>query len=254
MKIAGSVILRNMKHAARFTRAAPELTPPLDVELGDDEVLVGWYENVERFSGSVIVFTDEAMTFGTAASNRRLVYADVYKVNFPKKTIDTTHLTLETVHGTVAVVIANSLRGSDAYSLGGALRLLTSTPPDDTPVRPSIAGFPEAIEALRQRPGMCVSDTSYRGLVAYLEGFDAACHYGFLVGLREWLIVELDTGNNLAWPALLEMVADRRSVELSHDFLFDTLAAYWREVRCREGVRKAFARYEQWLLSQSWYR
>lgn len=118
MKIAGSVVLRYMRDTSRFTRASPASTPPLDVVLCDDEVLVGWYENDEPFRGSVIVFTDDAMTFGTAADHRRLAYANVVKSHFPEKTSETTHLTVTTTNGTEKILIAHSLRGRDAFCLG----------------------------------------------------------------------------------------------------------------------------------------
>ena len=121
MKIEGSVILRYMRDASRFTRASPELTPPIAVALQGDEMLVGWYVNDEPLCGAMIVFTDDAMTFGTLASHRRLAYTDVLKSHFPKKESETTHLMVTTTSGPVEIVIAHSLRGRDAFCLGLAL-------------------------------------------------------------------------------------------------------------------------------------
>ncbi len=125
MKIAGSVILRYMRDASRFTRAAPELTPPIAVALHGDEILVGWYVNDEPFSGVAIVFTDEAMTFGTVATHHRLAYTDVLRSHFPRKESETTHLMVTTTSGPVEIVIAHSLRGRDAFCLGLALWTLS---------------------------------------------------------------------------------------------------------------------------------
>lgn len=121
VNIAGLVVLRNMRHASRFSRAEPELTPPITVSLRDGEVLVGWYTNEVPFSGEAIVFTDEAMTYGTASRHRRLAYADVLKVHFPKKELETTHLTIETASGQDEIIIAHSLGARDAYCLALAL-------------------------------------------------------------------------------------------------------------------------------------
>lgn len=128
MRSAGSVILRHMRDAGGFVRAAPDLAAPLEVALGDGEVVVGWFRNPPPFAEHVIVFTDAAMLAGTPASHRRIGYAEIRSIAYPRKTPNDWQLALETTGGLAALVIGGATRpGSNAlnaYCLAAALRCL----------------------------------------------------------------------------------------------------------------------------------
>ncbi|WP_447006689.1 hypothetical protein ACRAKI_09525 [Saccharothrix isguenensis] len=87
-----------------------------------------------------------------------------------------------------------------------------------------------------------------------------------LTGFREWLIVRLDGGHNLAWPALVlravaaeERVADLKSADgesdkFRLDGLFRLLDEFFEQKGDRDGVARIYFRYGEWLKGQSWYR
>ena len=117
--------------------------------------------------------------------------------------------------------------------------------------------LPPAIDAVRRRPGMFVTPLTFDCVVAFLTGYDIALSDGFLVGFREWLITRLDYGNNLAWPGLVEKMLEgemipkdeSRSIERQFALLDEFI-----DVRdSRDGLRRIFVEYEQWLHRQDWY-
>ena len=63
--------------------------------------------------------------------------------------------------------------------------------------------LPAILEKARRAPGMWFRPVTFDVAVAFISGYDAALHEGPLTGLREWLIVRVDGGNNLAWPGLV---------------------------------------------------
>ncbi len=76
-----------------------------------------------------------------------------------------------------------------------------------------------------------------------------------LIGLREWLVVRFNEGNNLMWSRLARLClpggvesADKQAVrELG------TLLAEFFEVRRVQGLIMVFQDYSHWLLQRSWY-
>jgi len=120
---------------------------------------------------------------------------------------------------------------------------------------------PDLINVLK-RPGMYLPSTTSDAFVAFLMGYDAGTQGGLLVGLREWLIVKLGTGNNLAWPALLQhwlvqaraqprssSESETRSLEL----ITSLLEQFSSERDAPSGLRRIFASYDAWLRRQEWY-
>ena len=120
--------------------------------------------------------------------------------------------------------------------------------------------------AVRQRPVLYGIDGTYAAAVAFLLGFDAATNGGLLSGFREWLIVRIDDGNNLSWPALVSRVlVDRCSHGGEEGMcaacggqagagLFDLLDEFLAVKERRNGMVKVFDAYLQWLRGQEWYR
>jgi hypothetical protein len=60
---------------------------------------------------------------------------------------------------------------------------------------------------ISRRPGLYGLDGSFGQFTDYVEGVDAGCDGQFLTGFREWLVVRLGEGDNLAWPGLVLRLA-----------------------------------------------
>lgn len=65
----------------------------------------------------------------------------------------------------------------------------------------------QLLVAIRDKPYALMLDGSYRSFAAMVDGFDIGSAGRALLGLREWLVVRHQTGNNLAWPGLVAMAA-----------------------------------------------
>ena len=127
--------------------------------------------------------------------------------------------------------------------------------------------FPPVFAQVRQRPGMHLPAITYAGAASYVLGYDAATNYGLLLGFREWLIVRLGMGNNLAWTALAHELIQRQAqktkpTDSSHiadddlllvEGLFNVIEMFLRERDQPDGLRRIFAEYERWLRTQDWY-
>ncbi|MBK9035609.1 MAG: hypothetical protein IPL61_30850 [Myxococcales bacterium] len=104
---------------------------------------------------------------------------------------------------------------------------------------------------------MWLSNPSFARIAAFIAGYDAHTDGTFLIGFREWLIVELDDGNNLGWEGLVVMLANEAALEEPTDAatatLFDLLERFLEERKGRLGVYKIYRRYDEWLRGQSWY-
>jgi hypothetical protein len=122
----------------------------------------------------------------------------------------------------------------------------------------------ELFENVRNRTGMYFQQETYAVVAAFLLGYDSACEGGLLAGFREWLVVRLGTGSNLAWSALVLHAAfpnapspqqevlngpstERRAIET----LFDLLTEF-EEVRSQpDGLRKIFGAFDVWSKGAS---
>lgn len=121
-------------------------------------------------------------------------------------------------------------------------------------------------QAVRKRPILYGVDGSFDSIVAFVLGFDAATNGELLSGFREWLIVRVDDGNNLAWPALVGRLL---AVDCSHgdpggmctvcgeqggSKLLGVLDEFLSTKEERNGTTKIFDAYREWLKRQQWYR
>jgi hypothetical protein len=121
--------------------------------------------------------------------------------------------------------------------------------------------LPHELEMVRRYPGMYLRRVDFDGAVAFVHGFDVATNGGLLVGFREWLIVRLNGGNNLAWSELLlsldqsERAGDPSAAteEARVAFLFSTLDEFLTEREQLAGMRSIFVRYDDWLRAQDWH-
>lgn len=117
----------------------------------------------------------------------------------------------------------------------------------------------ELFESVRKRTGMYFQQETYAVVAAFMLGYDVACEGGLLVGFREWLVVRLGTGSNLAWSALVlhaafpqaqspqqEVLsgpnAERRAIET----FFDLLAEFERARSQPDGLKEIFIAFDSW--------
>lgn len=117
--------------------------------------------------------------------------------------------------------------------------------------------LPSVIDAIRRRPGMFIAPVTLDCIMAFLTGYDMALSGGFLTGLREWLVTKLGYGNNLAWTGLIhESIKVEKQCnddEIAIERLFVLLEQFADVRNARDGLRRIFAEYEQWLHRQEWY-
>jgi hypothetical protein len=126
--------------------------------------------------------------------------------------------------------------------------------------------LPAVLENVKKHPGMYVYKVEFDSVAAFIDGFNLATNGGLLVGFREWLIVKLGYGDNLAWPALALRLAfpeaESPASQLLHAdnqkravaALFEFLEAFLQEREAPDGLRRLFLGYEAWLRRQDWYR
>jgi hypothetical protein len=108
---------------------------------------------------------------------------------------------------------------------------------------------------------MHVAPAKLDTVMAYLRGFDVARDGGPLCGLREWLIVRLNEGNNQVWeglvtrlfPAVAEQVGYQPGEEASRIRALGAVLEVFFQYRREQGLTKIFHDYGKWLLKHRWY-
>jgi hypothetical protein len=126
---------------------------------------------------------------------------------------------------------------------------------------PVIQHYRELLAAVGQRPSAHGLDGTYASMTAFVLGCDAGSSNGMLAGFREWLIVRLDHGNNLAWPALVRHLAPNGFVHpltpeadtAAVGALFQLLNEFLELREGRDGPLKIYGAYQAWLNAQNWY-
>jgi hypothetical protein len=99
----------------------------------------------------------------------------------------------------------------------------------------------------------------YGYVCAYICGFDSARSGGPLIGLREWLVVRANDGDNLNWVGQSRRLLQRNpaDAELSDEEqairALGRLFAEFFEYRRANGLTKVFDEYGRWLLRTKWY-
>lgn len=125
--------------------------------------------------------------------------------------------------------------------------------------------YKELFADLKRYTGMYIQE-SYGEASAFVYGCDAGNDFGLLLGFREWLIVRLDGYNNLAWHALVllvafpgenvleeDIVASKERTRKAIDALCDLLIEFLQMRETRDGVHKIFEQYSEWLHKQPWH-
>ena len=131
---------------------------------------------------------------------------------------------------------------------------------------PGKRSFRQMFEAVRTRTGMYVPGERYWEVAALVLGYDLACEGGVLAGFREWMVVRVGLGNNLAWPALVLAVAFPDAVDPLEavqasgasqrhaiDVMFRLIGEFDDARGNQDGLRKIYLEHERWLRSQEWY-
>ena len=102
-----------------------------------------------------------------------------------------------------------------------------------------------------------MSVQTYREATAFLVGFDSAVMGELLKGFREWLIVRVNGGYNMAFPWLVEMLMAKAPLTENDDknraeieFLMATLDEFLTARSESDGLRRIFFEYERWLTRQ----
>ena len=119
--------------------------------------------------------------------------------------------------------------------------------------------FAVLVRNASERPSMYLPERTFAAYAAYLDGFNAARDGAPLSGFREWLITRANTGNNLSWPALVQLIgAAGRACDQAADPelpIRDAAALVLEFLAYREehGLRGVFGEYEAWLRKQEWY-
>lgn len=117
--------------------------------------------------------------------------------------------------------------------------------------------YRELFALVRQRPGMYGLDGSFAHFSIFVTGCDAGTSWSLLAGFREWLIVRVNDGDNLAWPFLVLWLAfplgknpnelDANDNAVAVDMLFRLLDEFLELREQHHGLAKIFTAYAAWL-------
>lgn len=119
--------------------------------------------------------------------------------------------------------------------------------------------FEELVTGIGKRPGMYVGAYTLEAVCSYLVGYDEALLNAPLLGFHQWLVVQLRTGNNVAWPGLIRHFippksdTDDDAVEKARIEAACNLIVQFLRFRRQYGLTKIFYEYGKWLLRQKWY-
>lgn len=118
----------------------------------------------------------------------------------------------------------------------------------------------ELFEKVRKYTGMWLDEETYGSATAFVSGYDAACEGGLLAGFKEWLVVRVGSGTNLAWSALVLHAAfpdhsspqealdpDPRVHRQAIETLFRLLAEFEDARAGSDGLRRIYSAFEQWV-------
>ena len=115
----------------------------------------------------------------------------------------------------------------------------------------------EHLMKICERPGMFLPDGNFEQVCSYIDGLHAA--NGCLIGFREWLIVKLDTGNNMMWQVLIQIQLDNESTPVDRrvsrlgEIINDFYQFTGSTLGASNGLLKVYVQYHGWLLGKRWY-
>ncbi|MFN3168227.1 MAG: hypothetical protein ACE37H_14290 [Phycisphaeraceae bacterium] len=113
--------------------------------------------------------------------------------------------------------------------------------------------FEALIQAIVKYPSMYANGGSYEAVTSYISGMDSHCHV--LVGLYQWLVVQLNGYDNVVWWAsLIELsevpISCPLETEQDHQhairFMGQKLTEFF-DYRREVGLTTIFVDYAKWL-------
>jgi hypothetical protein len=120
---------------------------------------------------------------------------------------------------------------------------------------------------ISRRPGLYGLDGSFGQFTAFVAGVDAGCDGQFLTGFREWLVVRLGEGDNLAWtglvlrlafpggwPGLRDRLADPEQNPTACATLFRLLDEFLARRTNHGEPARIFEEYLTWRSTQAWHQ
>lgn len=118
-------------------------------------------------------------------------------------------------------------------------------------------GYQELLTLVHERPGMYGLDGSFKHFCIFVMGCDAGTSWSMLAGFREWLIIQLNGGDNLAWTALVELIAlpsrerigeplDAEENTVAVETLFRLLGEFLELRKGYQGLPNIFREYVTW--------
>jgi hypothetical protein len=120
---------------------------------------------------------------------------------------------------------------------------------------------------ISRRPGLYGLDGSFEQFAAFVSGVDAGNDWQLLTGFREWLIVRLGDGNNLAWsglvlrlafpdgwPGLRDRLKDPEQNRVASETLFQLLDEFLARRAAHDEPAAIFDEYLTWRRAQSWHK
>lgn len=116
-------------------------------------------------------------------------------------------------------------------------------------------------DVIRRTPSLVLHEATYDAASAFVLGFDLARQNGLLVGFREWLVLRLGYGMNLAWPALVLRCCFDRSIgadplrtkdehRLAIESMFNLIDQFLTERERQDGLRRILVAYDSFLDRQ----
>jgi hypothetical protein len=125
--------------------------------------------------------------------------------------------------------------------------------------------IPRTLLHFFKHPLMYIPKLDFDSAVSFLQGFNLAREGEILAGFREWLVVKVGNGNNLAWYELVLRLAypepGARPDELPATdqgrlvgLLFATFEEFWKVREEAGGDRELLRRHATWLRTQDWYQ
>ena len=126
--------------------------------------------------------------------------------------------------------------------------------------------FPYSLSLFFDQPGMFIRVVDLDCGFSFIQGFDTALDGKFLIGFREWLILKLNYGNNLAWHELYLRYAESSGLgpqprtatakdqENAICVLGNVLKIFWNEREIDFGLNEIMSHHATWLHNQDWYQ
>jgi hypothetical protein len=116
-----------------FSEPGAKTELPVNLSLGPDETIVGWYQNPVPWQESLVIFTSDAFYVADEDRTERIALADIVGYEDPTSKADVTGVRVLTKNGSQFVRVAGSFgpagNRKDAYSFIMVVRALCPSEP-----------------------------------------------------------------------------------------------------------------------------